>query len=301
MIKKITLLCCGAGSLFLLVVFAFSSISKEADKNNEPIVQVTQSENTIIQEVPIAQVTQSENAIIQEVPVVQEQSESETLTHTIYTHANFNKEYTYDELIADSEIVAYGKVSDVTSYVEKGGFFDGNIFSRFNFEIESVLKGNMDSSSISVLSQGGTVTFSEFFLGNEDDLSKKLAPEEFEIQKSALSENGSMKIEEIFAGAENIKDNDDLLLFLSYDYNENIYYIVGTSAFGKLNYDQEDDTVYANKIDDQNSRGIKSRGRQTNLTHLTDRVSKIKDNSETLKEKRLQFDSNSDSIMTISK
>lgn len=162
----------------------------------------------------------------------------------IKVDADFAKAYdSYDELMSDSEVVAFGTVKKVHSYID-----DSRIVSKFDFDVSSVEKGSINKNdTISVETIGGKVTYSDYLTANKGYLEAKTSPE---YVANEIKSYGSKYIESIFEGVPNIKEGDQLLLFLSMQDDNVSYYILGSSYYGQFYYDSEKEEIYKIKEDD---------------------------------------------------
>lgn len=210
--------------------------------------------------------------------------------NTLYTQASFKKQYTLTDLISDAEVIALGKVKDLEGYVNKDGFFNGNIFSKFSFEVDNIFKGSINSPAIQVVSQGGKMAHYDFFIENSEYIRNKMSIDDFEAETTRLLKTRKTEeIEEVFEGTPNIYNNDIILLFLSYDEEHDNYYIASTSRFGKFNYDTNNKEFY--RIIDKSDNNTRQYGKEEviSLDAFENLVNELPDNSLNLKQKQSEF------------
>lgn len=148
----------------------------------------------------------------------------------------------YEDIIIDSDLIAFGTVKNVVSYV------DGTrIFSKFDFLISSVEKGSLTANDIiSVETIGGKVLYKDYLNKNREYFEAKLSSEYVDDE---IKLQGEKYIETIFYGVPNIKEGEKLVLFLSPIDSNNNFYIVGSSYYGKFYYDTTKGEVYKTLID----------------------------------------------------
>lgn len=133
------------------------------------------------------------------------------------------------DLIADSEIIAYGNVENATSYITDYK----SIYTKFTFQMDEVLKGNFEAEApeIQVQIQGGIVSYAEYFNANKDMFEAKLSEEDFRQAKEDSISRGTELVQELFHNVANITNGDRILLFLAEE-EKDTYYVVGSSYFG---------------------------------------------------------------------
>lgn len=165
---------------------------------------------------------------------------------------DFAKWYdSYEDLIIDSDFIVFGTVKNVVSYME-----DTRIFSKFDFLISSVEKGNLTANNIiSVGTIGGKVLYKDYLSENREYFEAKLSSEYVDDE---IKLHGEKYVETIFYGVPNVKEGEKLVLFLSPVDSNNNFYIVGSSYYGKFHYDKTKGEVYKTLIDVVSGQEIKS-------------------------------------------
>lgn len=201
----------------------------------------------------------------------------------IQAKADFVKIYhTYDELISDAEIVAFGTVNNVKSYID-----NHLIVSKFDFKISSADKGNISVDEVVyVQTNGGKVKFADYLDDNKEYLEIKTSPEYIAKQKNL---HGNEYIELIFERVPNIQDGDQLVLFLSKLDNNSNYHIVGSCYFGKFYYNEDNNEIYKEII--ENSKNTKNTAKKEMIITREDFKKKIqnsKDNNMEIKKEENQ-------------
>ena len=187
--------------------------------------------------------------------------------------SDFAKIYNLEQLSAEGELIAYGTINEVKSFVDE----NRRIYTNFNFEVDEILKGKFDiPPQINVNIQGGSVTYAEYFNASKEVLKEKLSPEDFEKALEESKQIGNTKyIEEVFNGVENVNDGDKVLLFLVMDVEQDVYYVVGSSYYGVYSYNVNDESF--SRID-RDSRA------RTNITLDKEQLKKIIENTDDVSE-----------------
>lgn len=164
-----------------------------------------------------------------------DRSETDNVYKQMIAISEIAKAYnSLEELVIDSDIVAFGKAKNVV------GILGGRINSTFDFVISSVEKGNLKKNDIiSVKFVGGKVLYRDYLIENREYFESTMPgfyDEEMEL-------HGDEYIESFFYEVPNIKNGDQLVLFLSQtEYDD--YYIVGSLRYGKFYYDKSKEEIY---------------------------------------------------------
>lgn len=146
----------------------------------------------------------------------------------------------YEELVIDSDIVAFGEVKNVTSFME-----DERINSTFDFVINSVEKGGVNENDvIPVQFVGGTILYKDYLIGNKEYYESTMPG----FMDKEIELYGDKYVESFFYEVPNIKEGDQLVLFLS-PTGDGDYYIVGTQRYGKCYYDKARGEIYRVLLD----------------------------------------------------
>jgi len=180
----------------------------------------------------------------------------------------------YEDLIIDSDLIAFGTVKNVVSYIE-----DTRIFSKFDFLISSVEKGNLTANdTISVETIGGKVLYKDYLNKNRGYFEAKLSSEYVDDE---IKLQGEKYIETIFYGVPNVKEGERLVLFLSPIDSDNNFYIVGSSYYGKFYYDKAKGEVYKTLIDVVSEQEMKNNSLKREMLigveQLKEKISNTKD------------------------
>jgi len=196
----------------------------------------------------------------------------------------------YEDSISPSEFIVYGTVNNITSHLE-----NSSISSTLEIKIKGVLKGDIKSKKISVNSDGGVVSYNEFFEDTKGKLKGILSEEDFEKEENEAKNNKTKKVESVANGRRLSKVNDNVLLFLQTDVSNGKLVITGSFLNGLFMWNDKNNTFYRESADqsyygevvDTSDSGQGTEALQEMLISLDELKEKIritKDTSEEVKD-----------------
>jgi len=124
---------------------------------------------------PTNKVLSSDNGVNQSTAINNSDKE---IVQYIDISADFAKSYdNLDELATESDLVAYGTIENMDSFVNEYR----RIYTNCELQIEDILKGEIsdNATTISVRIEGGKVKYEEYLKASEDYLKVKLGEDEF--------------------------------------------------------------------------------------------------------------------------
>ena len=178
----------------------------------------------------------------------------------------------HDSLVADAELVIVGTVKEVVGFINK----QNHINSQIYLGVEEVLKGDYSEGEISYPVYGGIISKTEYYLSNAEMIIGKTSLEEYGKQLSEL--NPDEKIESSFMGVRNTQVGDRLLVYISFEEFEGIYFPIGSVYNSQFFYN--DATGYFSRvIEDEESMSI-------SIEEIKALIEITPDNSVSLREER---------------